>query len=91
MSKCPICGNGLQPVSGAGRPRRYCSAACRRMGEMEVKRIAERLKGLEEREMSTRLASESYPWDDDPRQLAKEIERQRTRLRELLERLEGEQ
>ena len=26
---CPVCGGNVSPQSGSGRPRRYCSSACK--------------------------------------------------------------
>jgi hypothetical protein len=45
---CPYCGRDIQPpdVQG-GRPRRWCSAGCKRSGEAKMRRINLVLKRLE--------------------------------------------
>lgn len=44
---CAQCGAPLDPPSGAGRPRTYCSTACRRLAELAIRRLNRRLEYLE--------------------------------------------
>lgn len=46
MTRCPIDGRALtRPATG--RPPTYCSVACRRVAEAELRRIDRRIAGLE--------------------------------------------
>ena len=47
-TRCVKCGGALPPGKAAGRPRRYCSTACRRLAEYEVSRLQNRLSRLED-------------------------------------------
>jgi hypothetical protein len=42
------CGRPLKAPSGAGRPPSYCSVACRRSAELEVRRLQKHLERLEQ-------------------------------------------
>ena len=56
---CVKCAAALPPLSGVGRPQQYCSTACRRVGEYEIRRVQRRLIQLEDdlqREGHCRLA-----------------------------------
>lgn len=44
---CAICRVDLPEYAGTGRPARYCSTACRRSAEFEVRRINSLLEKLE--------------------------------------------
>lgn len=46
--QCLICGNETKKPE-TGRPARYCSVACRRAREFEVRRLNKRLGQLESR------------------------------------------
>ena len=46
--QCLKCGNEIEKPA-TGRPPRYCSRACRRTAEYEIRRITRRLEKLEER------------------------------------------
>lgn len=48
MSDCLICHRPIEPKEGPGRPNVYCSPACRRTAEHEVRRLDRRLERLEE-------------------------------------------
>jgi hypothetical protein len=61
-SKCPHCGNDIQPPDAqGGRPRRWCSAGCQRAGEARMRRINLVLKRLElDKAHVQRHSSESH-------------------------------
>jgi hypothetical protein len=82
---CLICKEPLeQPTTG--RPRVYCSTACRRAAELEIRRCNRRLERLEESASNLRL------WGTATKQLPRveaEIERAQARLLALLADREG--
>lgn len=84
MSKdsCKKCGAPIAQSEVAGRPKTYCGHACRRAAELEVRRIDARLGRLEGELMQTRL--NGYLSLTKPGEIEAEIERQESRLRELL-------
>ena len=47
MNNCVKCGNPITATKEKGRKKVYCSIACRRSAELEIRRINERLTGLE--------------------------------------------
>lgn len=47
MENCLKCGAPLETGSGKGRPKAYCSTACRRSAEYEIRRVDQRLAALE--------------------------------------------
>lgn len=81
MTKCTKCGGELP--AGVSMRRRYCSVACRRAVEFEIRRIDGQLATLEEQQSYARI--NDCPWQDDPRLLDCEIARLRKRLRSLLD------
>jgi len=89
---CRKYGAPLPEAAATGRPATYCSVACRRMAELEVKRINRRLEALEER-LSERLLQGDTGLKDlagrnhreQMAALKAEIARQEERLRALLE------
>ena len=82
MRICPACGEIIPESAGPGRPRKYCSAACSRSAELEIRRVNALLEHLENR-LSECRASEILTLDS-PELLQSEIDRQRARLLELL-------
>ena len=48
MSRCAICSQTFETTAKTGRPKDYCSIACRRMAEREIKRLEKRIAELEE-------------------------------------------
>jgi predicted nucleic acid-binding Zn ribbon protein len=79
---CAVCRTPIAP-SATGRPPAYCSAACRRVREYQIRRVDRLLQRLEERASEVRLT----PTEDRGISLARvqhEIKRQEARLRELL-------
>jgi hypothetical protein len=87
MDQCRNC-SGKLPAAAAGsrgRPRTFCSVACRRAAEFEIRRINARLGSLEDRLSESRLPNTlGFLTMDDPKLLLKEIALQRRRLLDLL-------
>jgi hypothetical protein len=87
MTVCRNCGDQLPAASGRrGPPKTYCSVACRRSAEFEIRRINDRLGNLEKRLSECRLpvVGMGIFTMDDPGALEKEIQLQRQRLLDLL-------
>ena len=92
---CQKCGNKLREPDGPGRPRKFCSKACRRAGEYEVTRINRRIGALEEKlsyyrmMVSARDRTYIMEYDCPPRKaikiVEKEIKLQEKRLLQLME------
>lgn len=57
MSQCVMCQTVIEDVAKTGRPKQYCSIACRRMAEREIRRIEKRIGELEEDLMRFRCLS----------------------------------
>ena len=81
---CVKCGNPIQSVAAEGRPKKYCSVACRRSAEHEIRRTNALLGKLEERASNARLGY-GAPSDGQIARLEAEIARQENRLRGLLD------
>lgn len=79
---CKKCGAPIAHSEVAGRPKTYCGSACRRAAELEVRRIDARLSRLERELMEIRLTG--YFILAKPNEIEAEIERQESRLCELL-------
>lgn len=62
---CLICTRPLPPATGRGRPRAYCSPACRRTAEFEIRRLHARLGQLEVRASELRLEAAAPTWTND--------------------------
>jgi hypothetical protein len=96
---CVKCGVILPP-KGVGRPPRYCSTACRRTAEYELRRLQRHLERLEdeERQLDRQIDPQTrQPGLADPRWAARErlivvgeIRRYEERLRELLDDADSE-
>lgn len=80
---CPKCGGPVDPVAAANNGKKYCSPACRRSAEHEIRRVNTLLGKLEERASNARLGWGCATADSIAR-LDAEIERHESRLRELL-------
>ena len=87
MENCLKCGKPLESSTGKGRPNTYCSTACRRTAEFEIRRINLRLIKLEEQASNARLGY-GMPSEGHIRKLKDEIALYEERLRVLLEVLE---
>lgn len=48
MTQCVMCQSVVEGAATTGRPKQYCSVACRRMAEREIKRFEKRIAELEE-------------------------------------------
>jgi hypothetical protein len=78
---CLKCGGELQPPD-VGRPPSYCSPACRRAAEFELRRLQRRIERHEDYASNLRLQG-----GGERRQLQRvqqELDRAEERLRELL-------
>lgn len=84
MESCVKCGGPIAEASTTGRPKKYCSPACRRSAEHEIRRVNTLLGKLEERASHVRLGH-GYSTPDSIAKLEGEIARQEARLRVLLE------
>ena len=92
LMKCQTCGTEIEKPA-TGRPKRYCSTACRRVAEFEIRRLNKRIGRLEERfDDESEQVDAPTPWDDvygrnPAARLAaveKLIRRAETRLKTLL-------
>jgi hypothetical protein len=79
---CKVCRREI-PDQERGRPAAYCGEACRRAAEMEIRRVNERLAGLEARLSECKLGP--VQTFDDVGALEVEIGRQTARLLYLIE------
>ena len=92
---CQKCGKKLTESDGPGRPKKFCSKACRRAGEYALTRVNRRIGDLEEElscyrmMVSARDRTSIMAYDCTPRKavkiVEKEIKLQEKRLLELLE------
>lgn len=82
-ASCVKCGNPIEAVAAEGRPKKYCSVACRRSAEHEIRRVNTLLGKLEERASNARLGY-GVPNSDQDAKLEREISHQEARLRALL-------
>jgi hypothetical protein len=92
---CVICAGALPPPALLGRPRRYCSTACRRSAELRIRRLQDRLAELEREQSELRigLPVESILFlghEGANQALEQEATRLRTALLTLLRAVEGE-
>jgi hypothetical protein len=89
MQNCVKCKQPIEESKGTGRKKAYCSVACRRAAELEIRRINERITGLERIAESYRLKVpmlDLYGKEDD---VLAELNRQESRLKELLAGMDG--
>lgn len=89
MKNCVTCNKPIESTAKTGRPRDYCSAACRRMAEREILRLEKRIAGLEEDLMRYRcLAPDTVLGDGRVREVIArheaELKNQNDRFRLLL-------
>lgn len=87
---CIKCGASLPPSAPTGRPATYCSTACRRAAELEIRRLNRHIEKIEERMAHIRIHGRSsyacYLREPDAAidALKCECERHESRLRLLL-------
>lgn len=84
MKLCKVCGATIITQASTGRPATYCSTPCRRLAELEIRRINTRLAALESQAQRARDPRDTYGRLVDPAHVAAEIERATDRLRALL-------
>ena len=53
---CRKCGNAFPGRARTGRPAMYCSLACRRAAEYEIRRLSRRLERLEDERHQLRVS-----------------------------------
>jgi hypothetical protein len=85
---CVNCGNPLTGGEGPGRPDRYCSIACKRQAEHELRRLERHLEAVERDLREARLRPESHDWTGasfNVRGLEAELANLKQRERELLD------
>jgi len=88
---CVKCRCPLPPPAATGRPKTYCSSACRRAAEFEIRRIGRHIEGLEQEIQHLKMygalscfAAFDAPPKDAVKKRASEIRRLEARLRLLL-------
>lgn len=89
MKNCVKCKQPVGTNASIGRNKSYCSVACRRAAELEIRRINERLGSLEKIAEDYRLklpVLSIYGKEDD---VLAEISRQENRLKELFSGLDA--
>ena len=89
MKNCPSCGGDITQT-GQGRPSVYCSEACRRFAENQIRRLTRQLEKLEDKLDLLRfnrheICDHLGRWPDQALQDTKLlIEEKTARLRELM-------
>lgn len=89
MESCVKCKQPIEESKGTGRKKMYCSVACRRAAELEIKRINERITGLEKIAESYRLKVPMLDVYGKEEDVLVELSRQESRLKELLSGMDG--
>lgn len=84
MCSCIKCGLEIKQEKATGRPKQYCSPACRRAAEYEIRRLDARLSGLENDMLAHRLGRMMDLRGDNEAKINAEITRAEQRLKELL-------
>ncbi len=84
MNNCVKCGNPITATKEKGRKKVYCSIACRRSAELEIRRINERLTGLEKIAERLRLGDVMLKMFHTIESIQEEINIQENRLKTLL-------
>jgi hypothetical protein len=89
MKSCVKCKQPIEESKGTGRKKVYCSVACRRAAELEIRRINERITGLERIAESYRLKVSVLDVCGREEDVLVELNRQESRLKELLSGMDG--
>lgn len=84
MKTCKVCGAPITTTASTGRPAVYCGTPCRRLAELEIRRVNQRLASLERQAECARDPRSVFGRLVDPAHVAAEIERATGRLRALL-------
>ncbi|MCP5278551.1 MAG: hypothetical protein H6935_09335 [Thiobacillus sp.] len=82
MSNCIKCNAELPKIEGPGRPKGYCSTACRRAAEHEVRRLDRRIDELESRLSYIRTGGFALPGEVD--RVSAELQRLERRMLMLM-------
>lgn len=86
MKTCKSCGTELPDEGGIGRPLVYCSTACRRVSEFEIRRLTRALDQLDERARYLRDPTRFHlNAEEEAAFVQAEIVSATERLRELLD------
>ncbi len=85
MRACPKCGKPVPIHDGPGRPSVYCSATCRRLAELAIRRINKQMEKVEENASAARIRGRAFVGWKPPEVFQEELERLESRLRELLD------
>lgn len=83
MNNCIKCNLSIKTDSNKGRNKSYCSAACRRAAELEIRRINDRLARLEGIAEDYRLKLPVLSIYGKKEDVLAEIEFQEARLKKL--------
>jgi hypothetical protein len=91
--ECIKCGTALDDAPRPGRPARYCSKACRRAAEFEVRRLTAAIEALEQDARRVRIGAHGTPAARHERlgRITAETTAAEERLRALLAASEGEE
>lgn len=89
MGNCIKCKQPIKESKDTGRKRIYCSVACRRSAELEIRRINDRITGLERIAESYRLKTYVLDIYGKEENVLAELDRQESRLKELLAGMDG--
>ena len=84
MKKCIKYQAPFEETTNNGRNKSYCSVACRRSAELEIRRINDRIAGLEIVAESYRMNIPVLDLYGSEESVNTELNRQEIRLRELL-------
>jgi len=84
MNKCIKCDLPIETNTSKGRNKSYCSTACRRTAELEIRRINERLTRLERIAEDYRLKLPVFDIYGTEENILSEINVQESKLRSLL-------
>jgi len=83
--QCRKCPKQMPEHVGPGRPSSYCSPACRRSAEYELRRIQRALEGVEEQIRACRFRWNGRTMERDYPKFEDERQRLEARLLELLD------
>jgi hypothetical protein len=87
-TRCRVCIRSLPARAATGRPAVHCSEECRRLAELEIRRVGRRLEKLEATASDARIDMALYPTKFHATKLEaieSETDRLTTRMRVLIE------
>ena len=85
IKKCIKCKVEFEEATDIGRTKKYCSMACKRSAELEVRRINERLSSLEKIAEAYRLKTPMLDIYGSEEAVLAEVELQEQRFKKLLD------